>query len=56
MKQIRYLLILFLVALHGIASAQNLADRVVEHVFPNGLKLLMIKRDTFPYDRAVHPL
>ena len=48
MKQIRYLLILFLVALTGIASAQDLADRVVEHVFPNGLKLLMIKRDTSP--------
>ena len=48
MKQIRYLLILFLVAIHGIASAQDLADRVVEHVFPNGLKLLMIKRDTSP--------
>ena len=48
MKLIRYLLILFLVALHGIASAQNLADRVVEHTYPNGLKLLMIKRDTSP--------
>ena len=48
MKQIRYLLILFLVTLPGMASAQNLADRVVEHTFPNGLKLLMIKRDTSP--------
>ncbi len=48
MKQIRYLLILFFVALHGIASAQNLADRVVEHTFPNGLKLLMIERHTSP--------
>ncbi len=48
MKHVRYLLILFLVALHGIASAQNLADRVVEHTFPNGLKLLMIERHTSP--------
>lgn len=48
MKQVRYLLILFLVALHGIASAQNLADRVAEHTFPNGLKLLMIERHTSP--------
>lgn len=48
MKHARYLLILFLVALHGIASAQNLADRVVEHTFPNGLKLLMIERHTSP--------
>ncbi len=48
MKQIRYLLILFLVTLHGMASAQDLADRVVEHTFPNGLKLLMIARDTSP--------
>ena len=48
MKQIRYMLILFLVTLPGIVSAQNLADRVVEHTFPNGLKLLMIKRDTSP--------
>ena len=48
MKRIRYLLILCLVASTGIASAQDLADRVVEHVFPNGLKLLMIKRDTSP--------
>ena len=48
MKQVRYLLILFLVALHGIASAQNLADRVVEYTFPNGLKLLMIERHTSP--------
>ena len=48
MKLIRYLLILFLIALTGIASAQDLADRVVEHIFPNGLKLLMIKRDTSP--------
>lgn len=48
MKQVRYLLILFLVALHGIASAQNLADRVVEHTYPNGLKLLMIERHTSP--------
>ncbi|MCG9131242.1 insulinase family protein, partial [Candidatus Poribacteria bacterium] len=48
MKQVRYLLILCFVALSGIASAQDLADRVVEHVYPNGLKLLMIKRDTSP--------
>ena len=48
MKKIRNLLILFLVALHGIASAQNLADRVVEHTYPNGLKLLMIERHTSP--------
>ena len=48
MKQIRYLLILCLLALRGIASAQDLSDRVVEHTFPNGLKLLMIKRDTSP--------
>ena len=48
MKQIRYLLILCLVALHGVASAQDLADRVVEHTFPNGLKLLMIERHTSP--------
>ena len=48
MKLIRYLLILCLIALTGIASAQDLADRVVEHTYPNGLKLLMIKRDTSP--------
>ena len=48
MKLIRYLLILSLVALTGIASAQDLSDRVVEHTYPNGLKLLMIKRDTSP--------
>ena len=48
MKLIRYLLILSFVALTGIASAQDLADRVVEHTYPNGLKLLMIKRDTSP--------
>ena len=48
MKQIRYLLILFLIALHGIASAQDLSDRVIEHTFPNGLKLLMIERHTSP--------
>ena len=48
MKQLRNLLILFLIAIHGIASAQNLADRVVEHTFPNGLKLLMIERHTSP--------
>ena len=48
MKHIRYLLVLFLIALAGIASAQDLGDRVVEHIFPNGLKLLMIKRDTSP--------
>lgn len=46
MKQIRYLLILFFIALHGISSAQDLADRVIEHTFPNGLKLLMIERHT----------
>ena len=48
MKQIRYLLILFLVTMPGIASAQDLADRVVEHTFPNGLTLLMIERHTSP--------
>ena len=48
MKLIRYLLILFFVALTGMASAQDLSDRVVEHTYPNGLKLLMIKRDTSP--------
>ncbi len=48
MKKIRYMLILFLVVLHGLASAQNLADRVVEHTYPNGLKLLMIERHTSP--------
>ena len=48
MKRIHYLLILSLVALTGIASAQDLADRVMEHTYPNGLKLLMIKRDTSP--------
>ncbi len=48
MKQIRSLLILFLTTLYSIASAQNLADRVVEHQFENGLKLLMIERHTSP--------
>ena len=48
MKKIRYLLILFFVALCGIVSAQDLSDRVVEHIFPNGLKLLMIERHTSP--------
>ena len=48
MKKIRFFLILFLVFLHGLASAQNLADRVVEHQFANGLKLLMIERHTSP--------
>lgn len=48
MKKTRYLLILFFVALCGIVSAQDLSDRVVEHVFPNGLKLLMIERHTSP--------
>ena len=48
MKQIRYLLILFLIGLQGIASAQDLADRVIEHTYPNGLKLLMIERHTSP--------
>ncbi len=48
MKKIRYMLILIFVALHGLASAQNLADRVVEHTYPNGLKLLMIERHTSP--------
>ena len=48
MKYIRSLLVLFLLVLHGIASAQNLADRVVEHTFPNGLQLLMIERHTSP--------
>ena len=48
MKKIRYLLILFFVTLCGIVSAQDLSDRVVEHIFPNGLKLLMIERHTSP--------
>ena len=48
MKQIRCLLILFFVALHGVVSAQDLSDRVIEHTFPNGLKLLMIERHTSP--------
>ena len=48
MKQIRYLLILFFVALQGIVSAQDLSDRVIEHTFSNGLKLLMIERHTSP--------
>ena len=48
MKQKRILLILFLLTISGIASAQNLADRVVEHQFDNGLKLLMIERHTSP--------
>ena len=48
MKKIRYILILFIIAFHGIASAQNLEDRVVEHTFKNGLKLLMIERHTSP--------
>ena len=48
MKQIRYFWILLLAVLPGVAAAQDLADRVVEHTFSNGLKLLMIKRDTSP--------
>ena len=48
MKQVRYLLILLFIALHGMVSAQDLSDRVVEHTFPNGLKLLMIERHTAP--------
>ncbi len=48
MKQIRYMLTLFLVLLPGIVSAQNLEERVVEHIYPNGLKLLMIERHTSP--------
>ncbi len=48
MKHICYLLILFFLALHGIVSAQDLSDRVIEHTFPNGLKLLMIERHTSP--------
>ena len=48
MKKIRYLLILFILTFHGIASAQNLEDRVVEHTYPNGLKLLMIERHNSP--------
>lgn len=48
MKQIGLWLVLLLFSLHGVASAQNLADRVVEHTFPNGLKLLMIERHTSP--------
>ncbi len=49
MKHItRWLMLLVLVILHGAVSAQNLADRVVEHTYPNGLKLLMIERHTSP--------
>lgn len=48
MKQIQYLLTLSLIFLTGIVSAQNLEDRVVEHIYPNGLKLLMIERHTSP--------
>lgn len=48
MKQIRTQLILLLIFISGIASAQNLADRVVEHTYENGLKLLMIERHTSP--------
>ena len=48
MKQIRCLLALFLILLPGIVSAQNLEDRVIEHIYPNGLKLLMIERHTSP--------
>ncbi len=49
MKKItKWLVLLLLVAWHGGVSAQNLADRVVEHTYPNGLKLLMIERHTSP--------
>ena len=48
MKEIRFMLTLFLVLLPGIVSAQNLEERVVEHIYPNGLKLLMIERHTSP--------
>ena len=48
MKQFRYMLTLLLVLLPGIVSAQNLEERVVEHIYPNGLKLLMIERHTSP--------
>lgn len=48
MKHIRSLLILLFITLSSIVSAQNLADRVVEHEFDNGLKLLMIERHTSP--------
>ena len=48
MKQIGGWLVLLLFVLHGVTSAQNLADRVVAHTFPNGLKLLMIERHTSP--------
>ncbi len=48
MKHIRSLLILLFLTLSSVVSAQNLADRVVEHEFDNGLKLLMIERHTSP--------
>ncbi len=48
MKKIQITLILFILTFHGIASAQNLEDRVVEHTYPNGLKLLMIERHNSP--------
>lgn len=48
MKQIRSILILLLFFATTIVSAQDLADRVVEHKFDNGLKLLMIERHTSP--------
>lgn len=49
MKHITQWLMLFVLVLsHGVASAQNLAERVVAHTYPNGLKLLMIERHTSP--------
>lgn len=48
MKYIHIFLILSLVTSPVIVSAQDLEDRVVEHVYPNGLKLLMIERHTSP--------
>lgn len=44
----RWLMLFVLVLSHGVASAQNLAERVVAHTYPNGLKLLMIERHTSP--------
>ena len=34
--------------LAGQVGATNLEDKVVEHTFNNGLKLLMVERDTSP--------
>ncbi len=48
MKRISQCLLLLLFVLPTVASAQNLEERVVEHTFSNGLKLLMIERHTSP--------